>query len=373
VTNADVVQVATGRSSIEDALAWIAEGHTLKDEIGMQVLLQAVVGLGGCGENHQAALRRVARAAVESDLDTANAIYNPDLLGPLRNYKAILDLLARKSPTRTLHGLTPEAVGAAQHEDPLTMEVFSAIAGLSFRDLKERIGDEIPNKSRGRWRAGAIAAAFSVVDGIVRGTEKAKLAEGAIALRPVELLLNGDSSGGWAAIENMRVSGVPYEWLLAQRTVGSAWGSHRNRTSSKPLEVVASNLCEELDRLRVKYRRSTSVGGSIRPSELRRLAGGGSHIGVVALARSGTARFGVAFSIARDGGTVRKSAGRLQAMAARAHVPVAVVVAGPGWSLRNETADMAAAFAGRVYSDRTVRLLAQHIHDHIIIGHVEDV
>jgi hypothetical protein len=372
VTNADVVQAATGQSSVEDALAWIAEGHSLKPEVGLQVLLQAVVGIDGGGENHQAALRRVARAATVSDLDTASSIFNPELLGPLRGYKPILDLLARKSPTRTLRGLTPEAVGAAQHEDPLTMEVLCAIAGLSFRDLKERVGDELPNKSGGRWRAGAITAAFSVVDGIVRGTEKAEFAKGAIPLRPIELLLNGESAGGWAEIEKMRCSGVPYEWLLAQRTVGSAWGSHRNRTSSKLLEVVASRLCAELDQLGVRYRWSKSVGGSIRPSEVRRLAGGGSHIGVVALTQAGNPILGVAFSIARDGGTARKNAGRLQAMVARTHVPVAVVVGGPGWSLRNETAEMAAAFAGRVYSDRTICLLAQAIHDHLI-GHTKDV
>jgi hypothetical protein len=93
---------------------------------------------------------------------------------------------------------------------------------------------------------------------------------------------------------------------------------------------------------------------------------------VVALSRTGTALFGVAFSIARDGGTARKNAGRLQTMVERALVPVAVVVAGPGWSLRNETAEMAAAFAGRVYSDRTICLLAQAIHD-LLIGHTKDV
>ncbi len=372
MTNADAVQAATGQPSIEDALAWIAEGHPLKPEVGLQDLLQAVVGIDGGRENHQAALRRVARAATESDLDTASAIYNPDLLEPLRGYKSVLDLLARKSPTRTLCGLTPEAVGAAQHEDPLTMEVLCAMAGLSFRDLKERVGDELPNRSTGRWRAGAIAAAFAVVDGIVRGTEKVESAEGAIPLRPIELFLNNESASGWAQIEEMRSSGVPYEWLLAQRTVGSAWGSHRNRTSSKMLEVVASRLCSELDQLGVRYRWSKSVGGDIRPAEVRRLAGGGSHIGVVALARAGKPIFGVAFSIARDGGTARKNAGRLQAMVARTHVPVALVVAGPGWSLRNETADMAAAFAGRVYSDRTICLLAQAIHDHLI-EHTKDV
>lgn len=372
MTNADVIQAATGQSNIEDALAWIAEGHSLKAEVSLQALLQAVVGIGGVGENHQAALRRIARAATESDLDTASAIYNPDLLGPLRGYRAVLDLLARKSPTRTLQGLTPEAIGAAQHEDPLTMEVCCAIAGLSFRDLKERLGDEIPNRSGSRWRAGAIAAAFSVVDRIVRGTETAEFAEGAIPLRPVELILNGDPAGGWAEVEKMRVSGVPYEWMLAQRTVGSAWGSHRNRTSSKLLEVVASRLCAELDRLGVKYRWSKSVGGTIRGTEVNRLAGGGSHIGVVALTRTGNPILGVAFSIARDGGTARKNAGRLQAMVARTHVPVAVVVAGPGWSLRNETAEMATAFAGRVYSERTICLLAQAIHD-LLITHTKDV
>lgn len=371
MTNADVIQAATGQSNIEDALAWLAEGHSLKAEVSLQALLQAVVGIGGGGENHQAALRRIARAATESDLDTASAIYNPDLLGPLRGYRAILDLLARKSPTRTLGGLTPEAVGAAQHEDPLTMEVLCAIAGLSFRDLKERLGDAIPNRSDSRWRAGAIVTAFSVVDAIVRGTEKADLTHGAIPLRPVELLLNGESSG-WAEIEKMRVSGVPYEWLLAQRTVGSAWGAHRNRTSSTLLEVVASRLCAELDRLGVRYRCSKSVGGTIRATEVHRLAGGGSHIGVVALTRSGNPILGVAFSIARDGGTARKNAGRLQAMVARTHVPVAVVVAGPGWSLRNETAEMAKAFAGRVYSDRTICVLAQEIRDHHS-GHTKDV
>src|ERR1035441_4835837 len=71
--------------------------------------------------------------------------------------------------------------------------------------------NELPNKSGGRWRAGAITAAFSVVDGIVRGTEKAEFAKGAIPLRPIELLLNGESAGGWAEIEKMRCSGVRSE------------------------------------------------------------------------------------------------------------------------------------------------------------------
>ena len=52
------------------------------------------------------------------------------------------------------------------------------------------------------------------------------------------------------------------------------------------------------------------------------------------------------FSSARDGGTASKNAGRLRAMKRAPGLPVAVVVAVPGWTVRNETADLAADFGG---------------------------
>ena len=243
--------------------------------------------------------------------------------------------------------------------------LFTATDSLSFRDLKERLGDQIPNSATGRWRASAVQATFQVVDGIVRGTEDAAVPEGAVAMKPIELILNAKSAAGWREIERMRQAGVPYEYLLAQRTVGSAWGAHRNRTSSKLLQVVASQLCRHLDELGIGYRRSKSIGGIIRPSEIRRLSGCSAHVGLVILGRSNQPKFGVAFSIARDGGTARKNAGRLQATVRTAGIPVALVVAGPGWSQRNETADLAAAFRGQVYSDRTVSALAHTIYENV--------
>ena len=359
---AEVTKTATGQDDLEDALAWIAEGHSLRPGASIHDVLKAVVALGDRSENQPAALRRLARHATESTLDTGAVIFNPELLTPLTRYKRVLDLLAEKSPDRTLASLMAEAVAAAQREDPLTMEVFCAIAGLTFRDIKERLGDEVPNALDGRWPAKSVAAVFGVVDAIVRGVANTTVARGAISLKPIELILE-KTTGGWTEIERLRCSGVPYEWLLAQRTVGSAWGAHRNRTSSKLIHVVASALCAELDRLGVTYRRSKSVGGTIRPSEVQRLAGGSAHVSLVALDRRNRPFCGVAFSIARDGGTARKNAGRLQAMARHARLPLALVVAGPGWSMRNETGELAAALLGCIYSDCTISILAKSIHD----------
>jgi hypothetical protein len=347
---------------LEDALAWIAEGHPLETGVSIHDVLKAVVALGDRSQNQQTALRRLARRATESSLDTGTVIFNPELLTPLTRYKRVLDLLAQKSPNRTLASLTAQAVAAAQREDSLTMEVFCAIAGLTFRDIKERLGDEVPNALEGRWQGKSVAAVFRVVDAIVRGIASTTITQGAISLKPIELILE-KTTGGWTEIERLRCSGVPYEWLLAQRTVGSAWGAHRNRTSSKLIHVVASALCAELDRLGVAYRCSKLVGGTIRPSEVQRLAGGSAHVSIVALNRRSRPFCGVAFSIARDGGTARKNAGRLQAMARHARLPLALVVAGPGWSMRNETGELAAAFGGSIYSDCSIGILAKSIHE----------
>ncbi|MBA3973398.1 MAG: hypothetical protein C0504_04160 [Candidatus Solibacter sp.] len=358
----EVIKWATGRLDLDDALAWIAEGHPLKHGVAAHAVLQAVIGVTNAGEHRRCALRRLARLATQSQLDTGSTLFSPELLAPLKDYRLVLDLLAHKSPTKTLAGLTAEAVAAAQRENPLTLEVFAAIGGLSFRDLKERLGDGVPSAITGRWSAKAVAAVFEMVSSVVCGAKSANGADGAIAMRPVELLLASAEEGGWSGIDTFRRTGVPYHILLAQRTVGSAWGAHRNRTSSKHLLVLASSLCEQLDQIKVQYRRSTAIGGTIRPSEIHRAAGAGSHISLIALGRTKRPVFGVAFSIARDGGTARKNGGRLVAAVKTARLPVALVVGGAGWSARNETAELATAFAGQIYSDGTIEALAQTIY-----------
>lgn len=358
----EVIKRATGRPDVDDALAWIAEGHPIKHGVAVHALLHAVIGVPAVGAHRRGALRRLARLATQSKLDTGSMLFSPELLAPLEDYKPALDLLARKSPTGTLSGLTAEAVAAAQRENPLTLEVFAAIGGLSFRDLRERLGECVPSAITGRWSAKAFSAVFETVNSIVCGAKTANATDGAIPMRPAELLLSSVRVAGWTEIDKLYRSGVPYHILLAQRTVGSAWGAHRNRTSSKHLLVLASSLCKQLDHLNVEYRRSTAIGGTIRPSEIHRMAGAGSHISLIAMGRTKQPVFGVAFSIARDGGTARKNGGRLVAAVKTAQLPLALVVGGAGWSARNETAELATAFAGQIYSDGTIEALAQTIY-----------
>ena len=364
---------ATGRRTIEEALAWIAEGHRLEESADLHQLLQAIVAADLCSGEAREAVRRLARMVAESDLDTASVIFAPEAISPPSRYRRVLDLLAWKSPTHSLDGITAEAVTAAQREDSFTMEVLCTIAGLSHRDLRERLGEQIPSEPSGHWTPRAVIAAFRVVDAVVRGKESTNV-PGAIAAGPVELILRDSmaksAEAGWQLVERMRCDGIPYEVLLAQRTVGSAWGAHRNKTSSAVVPLIVGRLCGELDERGISYRRSTSAGGGTKPAEIRRLAGGTGQIGVLVLASTGDPAYAVAFSMARDGGTARKNAGRLQGVVKAAGVPVAVVVAGAGWSSRNETAELAVSVGGRLYSDRSIPALARTIQ--VTVNHLTE-
>jgi len=355
---------ATGRRTIEEALAWIAEGHRLEESADLHQLLQAIVAADLCSGEAREAVRRLARTVAESDLDTASVIFAPEAITLPSRYRRVLDLLARKSPTRSLDGITAEAVTAAQREDSFTMEVLCTIAGLSHRDLRERLGEQIPSEPSGHWTPRVVTAAFRVVDAVVRGRESTDV-PGAIAAGPVELILRDSmarsAEAGWQLVERMRCSGIPYEVLLAQRTVGSAWGAHRNRTSSAVVPLIAARLCEELDERGMTYKRSTSAGGETKPAEIKHLVGANGQIGLVVLLRTGDPAYAIAFSMARDGGTARKNAGRLQAAVKAARVPVVVVVAGSGWSSRNETAELAMSVGGQLYSERAIPALARTI------------
>jgi hypothetical protein len=84
-------------------------------------------------------------------------------------------------------------------------------------------------------------------------------------------------------------------------------------------------------------------------------------MGLIALDSDEHAGYGVLFSTARDSGTASKNASRLRAMKRADGLPIAVVVAGPGWAARNETAALAASFGGRLYSERSLDELANDI------------
>lgn len=365
---ASVVLGATERETLEEAIAWIAEGHPLNPESGLRAVLQAIIALDRKSADAEQAIRRLAREISQSDLDTASVLLNVDAITPPTYYRSALDTLAWKNQSRSgrgqvgLVGLTAEVVAQAQRANPYVMETLCAVAGLTYRDLRERVRVELPQHPRGTWSNAQISAAFAVIDEIVCGTAMTGL-KGSRPAQPAELVFNDFGptfdGRGWERIEWFRRGGVPYEVLLTQRVVGGAWLAHRNSTSGLLSEALAGRLCELLDERSIEYRRSTSVGGSVGPEAIRQLVGGGRQIGVVALNENGPVA-AVAFSVARDGGTASKNASRLQVMNS-AKVPVCLVLAGPGWAERNDTAQLAIGFEGRIYTDRDLEQLADDI------------
>jgi hypothetical protein len=329
---------ATGKNGVAQATAWIAEGHDLANGTDVHALLRSLVALNGSTGPSIEATRRVARMAVDSDLDTAAVLFRLEQVNWPERFRRALDLLALRSPNRTLAQLTAGSVAAAQRDEPFVIRALCAIAGVSYRDVRDRIEEPLPPEAEGVWSPSQITAFFDAIDQIVNGLTLTEI-PGATPVRALDLFPEADSPPGvkgWRGVEEKRRNGVSYEVLLAQREAGSAWLAHRNATSGKVGHVVAAALCAELDSNGVEYRRSSDVGGDTRPGDIEYLAGHKS-VGVVALNGRSRPACGVVFAVARDGGTARTSAGRTLPVAQAARVPVTLVLSGPGWAERNET------------------------------------
>ena len=355
-----VLLEATGCSSTAEALAWLADDHPIARGADLHALLQAVIMHSGQNEEHTRAVRRLARMVASSDLDSATILFEHETIVPALQFRETLGRLAARCPDGTLSHITASALIAAQRDDAFTLEALCVVAGLSYKELTDRVED-LPSSPSGSFGPSQLRRAFVALDAIVQGTTTTDL-PGAVPARPLELMAGiGLGKLGWTAVEKLRVGGVPYEVLLAQRAAGGSWLAHRNRTSSKLAPLVADRLCQELDLRQVAYRRSTGVGGDTSPTDIGALSGCDNQLGLVVLDPAGHAIFGVIFSTARDSGTASKSASRLRAMKRAPNLPIAVVVAGPGWAARNETADLARDFDGRLYSERALVQLADEI------------
>lgn len=156
--------------------------------------------------------------------------------------------------------------------------------------------------------------------------------------------------------------GVPYEVLLTQRAVGGAWLAHRNSTTTLLGPILGAQLCERLDHRGVAYWRGTALGGEVSKRQLGQLIGRQGEAAQVGLVTRGTDKqpsLGVAIAVARDGGTARKTAGKLLQLPAHLRVPAAVVLLGPGWAERGETAELVPSFGGRVFTERSLDQLAE--------------
>lgn len=352
---------ATGRSELVDALAWIAEGRPVSGVEGASMLTAVVAAADANVRGADAALRTAVKAALRSTLDTSADLVLTDSIVRPHRYQAALANVARRTPSGTLSDITTATVMAAQADDYLVMETLGLVAGLSWRDLQARSlsrGVPLPGDSHGTWNPSQVLGAFQVIDDIVRARVEPQLA-GAVAARPLELLLDG--STGWEVVDKLRAKGVDYGTLLAQRDVGSAWSAHRNRSNNEISRLMVRRVLSALDDQGVGFW-STEGDSSVAKSFLGSRAGvvgkPPGQLSVVTRAADGAAGLAVLVAIARDGGTARKTAATLLQLPKKISVPAVLVLCGTGWADRGESDDLVRAYGGRIYTEQTLDGLA---------------
>jgi hypothetical protein len=353
---------ATARTTIEDAATWIAAGLTLTASTNLNTLLQALVVLQPVEPDGGKALMLMARRVSRSELDSAAVLFKPEAIVPASAFRAALSAIVAASPSKTLRNINTSAVIAAQRGNPFVIQTLCAVAGLSYGDLVERVPG-LPGDPTSPWTPTQVRAAFAVIDDVVMDRVATTL-PGTVPTRALDLMprvAGTVNSGGWESIEARISGGVPYEVLLAQRVAGGTWLAHRNATSGLLSHRIADQLCQALEVAGIEYRRSTSVGGSTAPGEIQAMTKSDKQVAVVVRDKAGHAAYAIAFASARDSGTARKSVASLCAMTRDLKLPMAAVLSGPGWSHRNETADLAMAFDGRLFSDAALNELVDDI------------
>jgi hypothetical protein len=168
---------------------------------------------------------------------------------PPGRYRDALAEVCRHTRSHGLDTVTAAAVMAAQAADELVIEALCLVAGITYNELRERAASTLPVKPGNRWSQPQIEAAFAVIDSFVRGTVVQTVPDDAIVRRPAELLLAADGQGGWQRIQAMSSAGIPYELLLTQRAVGSAWGAHQNSTATTVQKGVINDICQRLSQM----------------------------------------------------------------------------------------------------------------------------
>lgn len=359
----DQLLAATGRDDVHDALHWIAERRPLAGGVPSNALLTALVAaVDAALPGAMPALREASRAALSSTLDTSADLLSTDTIVPPFRYDRALAEVASCTRSGSLEHLTADAVGAAQAANADVIETLGLVAGLSWRDLRDRAaarGVPLPSRTTGPWSGSQTRTVFELVDEVVTGRTEPQLL-GAVASRPIELLL-GLRGSGWAAVEAFRTGGVTYGTLLAQRDVGSAWSAHRNRTNSEISRLMVQRLLEALDAAGVSYWSTDGARHVPKKFLAEKAVKQGRTLGqlsVVTRDSSGNSRYAVLIAVARDGGTARKSAATVLKLPERLVLPGVAVLLGAGWSERGESDDLVRAFAGRVYTERNLADLA---------------
>lgn len=353
---------ATPLSNLNDAMTWIAERRPITGGITHGLLVALVHAADAAVPNAEAALRAVSRKVLHSTLDTsADLVLTETVVAP-GIYQEALAEVARRTSTGSLDAITPQAMGAAQASNKLVVESLALVAGLSWRDLRDRAstrGTSLPGRSTGPWKSSQIRCAFDIIDEIVRGEVLPQLV-GAVGARPLELLLEGART--WAAVDALYREGVSYGTLLAQRDVGSAWSAHRNRTNSEVSRIVIANVLAALSSAGVSY---WSVEGTesvprefLADQAVKAGQKAPGQLSVVTKDADGNPAYAVLVAVARDGGTARKTAATFLDLPRSLALPGALVLVGTGWADRSESDKLVREYGGRIYTEHTLLELA---------------
>ena len=350
--SADLVMAATSRDSVPDAIAWLAENHPMPPDTNWPRLLQALVEILDDGDElHDVALRRATREVASSKIDTGRALFDVANIPSPATFKQALDALVSRSTDGTLGGLTARGVMRAQYADERAIETLCYVVGIGYGDARKWF------MRGGSWTDESIAELLAYLNDLVGGAADADMPNTEPA-RAIELLDEGD---GWEKLEQLRTGGVPYELLLAQRAVGGPWLQHKNRTSQFANVTAADMVCDRLKQHGLSYRRSKTVGGAARQKDLQELSGiPDKRVGVVTLDTADQPTFGIAFSSANDGGTARANGDGLLQIP-MSELPFAFVLTGQGWADRGETVRLARRCGGRLFTERTIDDLVDHI------------
>ena len=355
-----ILMSATGQSSMSEALTYLAEGHFVDPALDRTPLMRAVCSVTEpMDSTGTAALQRLAKEASASGLDTSANLLRPELIVPPSTLKSALDAVASRTVSKTLADVDWRALRAAQRVNSRAVVALAAAAGMSWTQLTQRAQLTSPREPGGAWSNGALQRAFDCIDAVVAGQATRLPDTPGIPSRPIELLGDPDPEGpgiaGWATIEAFRSRGVPYEVLLAQRVSGGFWRIHRVSTGGKFSHAIAEQLCTLLDEAGIAHVRASRVGGPCSKKQINELVGGGGdQVAIVALRPDGAPSAVVGISIAQDGGSAAKSGARMRLLPSRVPVPALCVVAGLGWAGRNETAELARALDGHLYSERAL-------------------
>lgn len=360
---------ATGRKDVPDALAWLAEGRRYRTA-DVSSLMHAIVearrhGHGNGTVNVDAALREVSRTALRSDVDTSAALADTVLQVTPEEADTILANLLRFSARGTLSSVEPGALRAAIEEDPRTVDVFAQVAGLTYKELKAKSaasGVRLPAKTSSAWTTVQLRAVIAEVTAV--------LARGHDSVGPVEVLTAPAEVSGWEIADGAAHTGVSYGTLLAQRIVGGAWSTQKNRTAILVREALIHRIADEFAATGINFwsvagPADTVVNSSFLATQVSAPDARVGQLALVAYSISQhgdrTPMFAVLVAVAQDGGSARKTAATLLAAPSQVTVPVAVVLAGQGWANRSESDQLVNAYNGRVYTDRRIHELVERV------------